>query len=156
MLHNVNLKIVNLNTLTLCLLFCNRMAPPTPHQLIPFLMWSTTTPFFYWTTRFHYVVGLSSLRRTYVERIFSSKTCRLINNENVVLQLVIHLFASCSFGTALVVLYSTDNNSIVLKPWSGCVTASLPRHGIWSMAPQIITFVLEILKKMLSLKIDHG
>ena len=37
MLHNVNLKIVNLNTLTLCLLFCNRMAPPTPHQLYPLL-----------------------------------------------------------------------------------------------------------------------
>ena len=35
MLHNVNLKIVNLNTLTLCLSFCNRMAPPTPHQLTP-------------------------------------------------------------------------------------------------------------------------
>jgi len=97
----------------------------------PFLMWSTTTPFFYRTTRFHYVVGLSSLRRTYVERIFSSKTCRLINNENVVLQLVVHLFVSCSFGTALVVLYSTNNNSIVLKPWSGCVTASLSRRGIW-------------------------
>ena len=45
----------------------------------PFLMWSTTTPFFYRTARFHYVVGLSSLRRTYVERILSSKTCRLIN-----------------------------------------------------------------------------
>ena len=37
MLHNVNLKIVNLNTLTLCLSFCNRMAPPTPHQLYPLL-----------------------------------------------------------------------------------------------------------------------
>ena len=37
MLLNVNLKIVNLNTLTLCLSFYNRMAPPTPHQLIPLL-----------------------------------------------------------------------------------------------------------------------
>ena len=35
MLHNVNLKIINLNTLTLCLSFCNRMAPPMPHQLYP-------------------------------------------------------------------------------------------------------------------------
>ena len=37
MLHNVNLNIVNLNTLTLCLSICNRMAPPTPHQMYPFL-----------------------------------------------------------------------------------------------------------------------
>ena len=33
MLHNVNLNIVNLNTLTLCLSICNRMAPPTQHPL---------------------------------------------------------------------------------------------------------------------------
>ena len=33
MLHNVNLNIVNLNTLTLCLSNCNRMARPTPHQM---------------------------------------------------------------------------------------------------------------------------
>ena len=131
MVHNVNLKIVNLNTLTLCLSFCNRIAPPTPHQLIPLLDVEYDDPLLLRTTRFHYAVGLSSLRRTYVERIFSSKTCRLINNENVVLQLVVHLFASCSFGTALVVLYSTDNNSIVLKPWSSRVTASLLRRGIW-------------------------
>ena len=37
MLHNVNLNIVNLNTLTLCLSICNRMAPPMPHQLYPLL-----------------------------------------------------------------------------------------------------------------------
>ena len=37
MLHNVNLNIVNLNTLTLCLSICNRMAPPTPHQMYPLL-----------------------------------------------------------------------------------------------------------------------
>ena len=37
MLHNVNLNIINLNTLTLCLLICNRMAPPTPHQMYPLL-----------------------------------------------------------------------------------------------------------------------
>ena len=35
MLHNVTLNIVNLNTLTLCLSICNRMAPPTQHQLYP-------------------------------------------------------------------------------------------------------------------------
>ena len=33
MLHNVNLNIVNLNTLTLCLSIRNRMAPPTQHPL---------------------------------------------------------------------------------------------------------------------------
>ena len=33
MLQNVNLNIVNLNTLTLCLSIYNRMAPPTQHQL---------------------------------------------------------------------------------------------------------------------------
>ena len=37
MVHNVYLKNINLNTLTLCLSFCNRMAPPTPHQLYPLL-----------------------------------------------------------------------------------------------------------------------
>ena len=37
MLHNVNLNIVNLNTLTLCLSICNRMAPPTQHPLYPIL-----------------------------------------------------------------------------------------------------------------------
>ena len=37
MLHNVNLNIVNLNTLTLCLSICNRMAPLTQHQLYPLL-----------------------------------------------------------------------------------------------------------------------
>ena len=37
MLHNVNLNIVNLNTLTLCLSICNRIAPPTPHQMYPLL-----------------------------------------------------------------------------------------------------------------------
>ena len=37
MLHNVNLNIVNLNTLTLCLSICNRMAPPIQHQLYPLL-----------------------------------------------------------------------------------------------------------------------
>ena len=37
MLHNVNLNIVNLNTLTLYLSICNRMAPPTQHQLYPLL-----------------------------------------------------------------------------------------------------------------------
>ena len=113
MLHNVNLKIVNLSTLTLCLSFCNRMAPPTPHQLIPLLDVEYDDLLLVPDDDVYYVVGLSSLRRTYVERILSSKTCRLINNENVVLQLVVHLFASCSFCTALIVLYSTDNNSIV-------------------------------------------
>ena len=33
MLHNVNLNIVNLNTLTLCLSIYNRMAPPMPHHM---------------------------------------------------------------------------------------------------------------------------
>ena len=33
MLYNVNLNIVNLNTLTLCLSICNRMSPPTQHSL---------------------------------------------------------------------------------------------------------------------------
>ena len=37
MLHNVNLNIVNLNTLTLCLSICNRMASHTPHQMYPLL-----------------------------------------------------------------------------------------------------------------------
>ena len=37
MLRNVNLNIVNLNTLTLCLSIYNRMAPPTPHQMYPLL-----------------------------------------------------------------------------------------------------------------------
>ena len=37
MLHNVNLNIVNLNTLTLCLSICNKMTPPTQHQLYPLL-----------------------------------------------------------------------------------------------------------------------
>ena len=37
MLHNVNLNIVNLNTLTFCLLIYNRMAPPTQHPLYPLL-----------------------------------------------------------------------------------------------------------------------
>ena len=37
MLHNVNLKIINLNTLTLCLSMCNRMAPPMQHPLFPLL-----------------------------------------------------------------------------------------------------------------------
>ena len=37
MLHNVNLNIANLNTLTLCLSICNRMAPPTQHPLYPLL-----------------------------------------------------------------------------------------------------------------------
>jgi hypothetical protein len=37
MLYNVNLNIVNLNTLTLYLLICNRMAPPTQYQLYPLL-----------------------------------------------------------------------------------------------------------------------
>ena len=37
MLHNVNLNIVNLNTLTLCLSIGNRMVPPTQHQLYPLL-----------------------------------------------------------------------------------------------------------------------
>jgi len=118
------MKIVNLNTLTLCLSFCNRMTPPTPHQLTPLLDVEYDDPLLLPEDEVHYVVGLSSLHRTYIERILSSKTCRLINNENVVLQLVVHLFASCSFGTALVVLYSTDKNSIVLKPWSGYVTAA--------------------------------
>ena len=35
MLHNVNLNIVNLNTLTLYLSICNRMVPPTQHPLYP-------------------------------------------------------------------------------------------------------------------------
>ena len=33
MLYKVNLNFVNLNTLTLCLSICNRMAPPTQHPL---------------------------------------------------------------------------------------------------------------------------
>ena len=33
----VMLRNVNLNTLTLCLSICNRMAPPTQHQLYPLL-----------------------------------------------------------------------------------------------------------------------
>ena len=37
MLHNVNLNIVNLNTLTLCLSIYNRMAPPKQHPLYPIL-----------------------------------------------------------------------------------------------------------------------
>ena len=37
MVHNANLNIVNLNTLTLCLSICNRMAPPIQHQLYPLL-----------------------------------------------------------------------------------------------------------------------
>ena len=37
MLHNVNLNIVNLNTLTLCLSIYNRMVPPTPHQMYPLI-----------------------------------------------------------------------------------------------------------------------
>jgi hypothetical protein len=37
MLHNVNLNIVNLKTLTLCLSICNRMVPPTQHPLYPLL-----------------------------------------------------------------------------------------------------------------------
>ena len=37
MLHNVNLNIINLNTLTLCLSIYNRMAPPTQHPLYPLL-----------------------------------------------------------------------------------------------------------------------
>ena len=37
MLHNVNLNIVNLNTLTLCLSICNMIAPPTQHPLYPLL-----------------------------------------------------------------------------------------------------------------------
>ena len=37
MIHNFNLNIVNLNTLTLYLSICNRMTPPTPHQLYPLL-----------------------------------------------------------------------------------------------------------------------
>ena len=37
MVHNVYLKNINLNTLTLYLSFCNRMVPPTPHQLYPLL-----------------------------------------------------------------------------------------------------------------------
>ena len=37
MLHNVNLNIVNLDTLTLCLSIYNRMAPPTQHQLFSLL-----------------------------------------------------------------------------------------------------------------------
>ena len=37
MLYNVNLNIVNLNTLTLCLSICNRIAPPMSHQLYPLL-----------------------------------------------------------------------------------------------------------------------
>ena len=79
MLHNVNLKIVNLNTLTLYLSFCNRMTPPTPHQLIPLLDAEYNDPLLVPDDEVHYVVGLSSLRRTYVERILSSKTCRIIN-----------------------------------------------------------------------------
>ena len=44
-------------------------------------------------------------------------------------QLVDHLIASCSFCTTLVVLYSTDNNSIVAgSPLSVCVTTTP-----WSM-----------------------
>ena len=35
MLHNVNLNIVNLNTITLCLSICNRMPPPTQHPVYP-------------------------------------------------------------------------------------------------------------------------
>ena len=37
MLHNINLNIVNLNTLTLCLSICNRMSPPMQHPLYPIL-----------------------------------------------------------------------------------------------------------------------
>ena len=37
MLHNINLNIINLNTLTLCLSICNRMAHPTQHPLYPLL-----------------------------------------------------------------------------------------------------------------------
>ena len=37
MLHNVNLNIINLNTLTLCLSIYNRMVPPTQHLLYPLL-----------------------------------------------------------------------------------------------------------------------
>ena len=37
MLHNVNLNIIKLNTLTLYLLICNRIAPPTQHLLYPLL-----------------------------------------------------------------------------------------------------------------------
>ena len=79
MLHNVTLKIVNLNTPTLCLSFCNRMAPPMPHQLVPLFDVEYDDPLLVPDDEVHYVVGLSSLRPTYVERILSSKTCRLIN-----------------------------------------------------------------------------
>ena len=79
MLHNVTLKIVNLNTPTLCLSFYNRMAPPTPHQLTPLLDVEYDDPLLVPDDEVHYVVGLSSLRRTYVERILLSKTFRLIN-----------------------------------------------------------------------------
>ena len=37
MLRDVNLNIVNLNTLTLYLSIYNRMTPPTPHQMYPLL-----------------------------------------------------------------------------------------------------------------------
>ena len=51
------------------------MAPPMPHQLIPLLDVEYDDPLLVSDDEVHYVVGLSSLRRTYVERILSSKTC---------------------------------------------------------------------------------
>ena len=68
MLHNVNLNIVNLNTLTLCLSICNRMAPPTPHHMYPLL-----------EVEYDDEVSKRRPRDPYVERIMSSKTCRLMN-----------------------------------------------------------------------------
>ena len=44
MLHNVNLNIIILNTLTLCLSICNRMTPPTQHPLYPILNIVTGRP----------------------------------------------------------------------------------------------------------------
>ena len=139
MLHNVNLNIINLNALTHCLSICNRMAPPTPHQLYPSLRWSTTTPFFHWTMRFSRGVrgiltflGLSLLHQTYVERIIENlqthKPMKLLCGNLLSIYLLRVCFNLRTVDAALVVLHSTDNISIET---GRCLSVSLPRRCLW-------------------------
>ena len=160
MLHNVNLNIVNLNTLTLCLSIYNRMAPPTPHQMYPFLRWSTTTPFFHQTMRFLRgirgiltLLWFSWLFELMSNEYFCPKLADSWTNENVMWQLVnlcmdsiylLHIrFNLCTIAAVLVVVYNTDNSSRSVAIEAGRLLsasrccravghgASLLRRGLW-------------------------
>ena len=158
MLHNVNLNIINLNTLTLCLSICNRMAPPTSTSYTPFLRWSTITHTEHtsWLTPTQRcpcptptlatlplcclqiqrdrgiltLLGLSWLCQTniVVWNLQTHEPMKMLCGNLSSIYLLHIRFNLRTVTIALVVVYNTENSSIEAGRF---LSASLPRRGLW-------------------------